>query len=102
MNLRHVTCILPQFDGEGNAIEKRIQLKNPQKENPKVFKHLSKEVPEQAHVGGEIRYLETEEKNISKWDGLPYLVLTQTIPDIQAHIADSLGGLISVEPRVMR
>ena len=44
-------------------LEEGIQLKNPQKEIPKMFKHLSEEVPEEAHVGREIRDLQTEEKN---------------------------------------
>ena len=53
---------IPQFDSQGNAVDKGIQLKNPKKKIPKMVEHLGEEIPKQAHVRCKIRHLKTERK----------------------------------------
>lgn len=45
---------LLEFDGQGDGIEEDINLEDEEEEQPKVFKHLGKEIPEEADVGGQV------------------------------------------------
>lgn len=50
---------LLQFDGQRDGIEEDINLEDEEEEEPKVFKHLRKEIPEEADVGGQVWYWKT-------------------------------------------
>lgn len=47
---------LLQFDGQRDGIEEDINLEDEEEKEPKVFKHLRKEIPEEADVGGQVWY----------------------------------------------
>lgn len=47
---------LLEFDGQRNGVEEDINLEDAEEEETKVFKHLGKEIPEEANVRGQIWY----------------------------------------------
>jgi len=66
-------------------------LKNPQKEIPKMFKHLSEEVPEEAHVRREIRDLQTEEKNSNNQSACFFLKVSKQLSPLVSQQFDKLS-----------
>lgn len=47
---------LLQFDGQRDGVEEDVNLEDEEEEEPKVLKHLRKEIPEEADIGGEVWY----------------------------------------------
>lgn len=45
---------LLQFDRQRDGVEEDIDLEDEEEEEPEVFKHLRKEIPEEANVGGQV------------------------------------------------
>lgn len=50
---------LLQFDGQRDGVEEDVNLEDEEEEEPKVLKHLRKEIPEEADIGGEVWYWKT-------------------------------------------
>lgn len=50
---------LLEFDGQGDGVEEDVDLEDEEEEEPKVFEHLRKEIPEEADVGGQVWDRET-------------------------------------------
>ncbi len=50
---------LLEFDGQRDGVEEDVNLEDAEEEQAEVFEHLGKEIPEEADVGGQIRYWET-------------------------------------------
>lgn len=53
---------LLQFDGQRDGVEEDVNLEDEEEEESKVFKHLRKEIPEEADVGGQVGYGETGQR----------------------------------------
>lgn len=50
---------LLEFDWKRDSVEKDINLEDAQEEKAKVFEHLSKKIPEEANIWGEVWYWQT-------------------------------------------
>lgn len=50
---------LLEFDWKRDSVEKDINLEDAQEEKAKVFEHLSKKIPEEANIRGEVWYWQT-------------------------------------------
>ena len=48
-----------EFDGQWDGVEENVDLEDAEEEEAEMFKHLCKEVPEEADVRGQVRYRET-------------------------------------------
>lgn len=51
---------IPESDGQWNGIYHSIDLKHADEECSKVLKHLSKKIPKQPEVGGQVRNSQSE------------------------------------------
>ena len=47
---------LPESDAEGEDVDEGVDLKHTEEEDSKVLKGLSEEIPEEAHIGSEVRH----------------------------------------------
>lgn len=50
---------LLEFDGQRDGVEENINLEDAEEEEAEMFKHLGKEIPEEADVRSEVRNRET-------------------------------------------
>lgn len=46
---------LLEFDGQRDGVKENIDLENAEEEQAEMLEHLSKEVPEEADVRGQVR-----------------------------------------------
>lgn len=64
---------LLQFDGQRDGVKEDVNLEDEEEEEAEVFKHLRKEIPEEADVGGQVWYGKTGERetllNLNTWHG---------------------------------
>lgn len=45
-----------EFDGQRDGVEEDVDLEDAEEEQTEVFKHLGKEIPEEADVRGQVRH----------------------------------------------
>lgn len=55
-NITKESVVLLEFDRKRDGIHKDVNLEDADEEETKMFKHLSKEVPEEADIWSKIRY----------------------------------------------
>lgn len=55
---------LLQFDRQRDGVEEDINLEDEEEEEPEVFKHLRKEIPEEANVRGQVGHWKTGERKM--------------------------------------
>ena len=56
-----IVCLvyLPKSDSEGYTMNESIDLKNTEKEESEMFKHVSKKIPEKTNIRSKIRNRKT-------------------------------------------
>lgn len=55
-----------EFDGQRDGVEENVDLEDAEEEKAEMFKHLGKEIPEEADVRSEVWYWETEGRETTK------------------------------------
>lgn len=63
---------LLEFDWKRDSVEEDINLEDAQEEKAKVFEHLSKKIPEEANIWGEVWYWQTGKRK-KQWVPKEYI-----------------------------
>ena len=65
VNKRACACVsvdLLELDGEREGVEEHVDLEDAEEEEAEVVEHLSKEIPEETDIWGQVRYRQTGER----------------------------------------